>query len=326
MPIVGDRGATLILLLILCFVLVSIQEIRIVKANSTIYIRADGSVEGTDKIQRDGNVYTFTGNVDGALFVEKDNVVVDGIDYDLSGTSSRGIVISERNNVTIKNVNLLNGGYGIYLDDSSDCIISDNDVVNCDWGIYLKFSNCNIVARNSVKDSTWGIDIYDSYHNNIADNNVTHNRIGLQIDRSSENVLRNNRIYNNEENFDFFWNLHSTFINDVDASNTIEGKPIIYWINQHDKTVPSNAGYVALVNCTNITVQGLTLANNGEGVLLAYTKDSTISNNNLAHNSRGVGLVYSSKNNIIGNTITESSTGIQLRIHKQQYRPKQREI
>jgi hypothetical protein len=49
----------------------------------TIYIRADGSVEGTDKIQRDGDVYTFTDNIFGSIIVERDNVVVDGAGYSL---------------------------------------------------------------------------------------------------------------------------------------------------------------------------------------------------------------------------------------------------
>jgi len=58
--LVGDKGATLVLLLILCSVLVALPNIGVVKASGTIYIRADGSVEGTDKIQQDGNLYTFT--------------------------------------------------------------------------------------------------------------------------------------------------------------------------------------------------------------------------------------------------------------------------
>ena len=42
-------------------------EIAIVKADVVIYIRADGSVEGTDKIQREGTVYTFTGDIKGSI-------------------------------------------------------------------------------------------------------------------------------------------------------------------------------------------------------------------------------------------------------------------
>ena len=83
--LVGDRGASLFLLLILCSILVTLPNIGMVEASGTIYIRADGNVEGTDKIQRDGNVYTFTDNIYEPLVVEKDNIVVDGAGYSIEG-------------------------------------------------------------------------------------------------------------------------------------------------------------------------------------------------------------------------------------------------
>jgi hypothetical protein len=54
---------TFILILLLSSLLVGISNVESVKASETIYIRADGSVEGTDKIQRDGNVYTFIDDI-----------------------------------------------------------------------------------------------------------------------------------------------------------------------------------------------------------------------------------------------------------------------
>ena len=125
MPIVGDRGAAIILLLILFFAVVSISEIGIVKAESTIYIRADGSVEGTDKIQRDGDIYTLTGDIGVAIWsygitVERDNIMIDGAAFLLKGHGQfhfvdifysgypiiNGITPDGRNNVTIKNLQM----------------------------------------------------------------------------------------------------------------------------------------------------------------------------------------------------------------------------
>ncbi len=85
MPIVGERRAALILLLLLVLLLGFIPEIGIVKAESTIYIRANGNVEGTDNIEREGDVYTFTDSINGSIVVERDNVVVDGAVYSLRG-------------------------------------------------------------------------------------------------------------------------------------------------------------------------------------------------------------------------------------------------
>jgi hypothetical protein len=82
---VGDKRATLILILILCSLMVALPNIGTVKAEGTIYIRADGTVEGTDKIQQDGNLYTFTGDIFSAIVVDKDDIVIDGMGYTLQG-------------------------------------------------------------------------------------------------------------------------------------------------------------------------------------------------------------------------------------------------
>ena len=33
-----------------------------------------------------------------------------------------------------------------------------------------------------------------------------------------------------------------TPIQDIDSSNLVDGKPTYYWINQHNKAVPTDAG------------------------------------------------------------------------------------
>jgi len=99
----------------------------------------------------------------------------------------------------------------------------------------------------------------------------------------------------------------------VDATNTVDGKPICYWTNDADRSVPVNAGYVALVKCTQITVKDLDLSNNKESILLAYTTNSTITENNIEDNIVGIMLRYSSDNIICGNNITDNNFGIFLR-------------
>ncbi len=76
------RGKSIVwVLLVLSLVLVSFPKIEEVKAQDVIYIREDGIVEGTDKIQREENIYTFTGNINGEIVVEKNDIVVDGAGY-----------------------------------------------------------------------------------------------------------------------------------------------------------------------------------------------------------------------------------------------------
>lgn len=79
-------GSKFVLALGLVFVLLGVLGIAIkverVEASGTIYIRANGLVEGTDNIISADNVtYTFTGNINDSIVVEKDNIVVDGASY-----------------------------------------------------------------------------------------------------------------------------------------------------------------------------------------------------------------------------------------------------
>ncbi len=309
----GEQKRTVVLLLILCFVLVIFPPIGMVNAESTIYIRADGSIEGTDKIQRQGNVYTFSDNINGSIFVEKDSIVVDGAGYTLQGANGRGIVLEDRINVTLKNVKLeMEGGYGIYLVNASNCKVSDNTVTGDADSIYLWDSFNNIIEGNIITNASYGIKIYRSYNNTITGNIIKDSSRGIELHDCFNNMLRNNQMNNNSRNFSVRLYPSYRYDNDVDSSNTINGAPIYYWVNQQDKTVPLDAGYVALVNCTRTTVQNLDLSSNKEGILLVYTTNSSIKNNNLISSGGGIALIHSSNNSIIKNDVQNCSTGIQL--------------
>jgi len=63
-------------------------------------------------------------------------------------------------------------------------------------------------------------------------------------------------------------------------------------------------GYLGFVNCDNVTVQGLKLVNNWQGLMLAFTNDSKITGNKIANNQYGIDLVSSSNNTLSGNNVT----------------------
>lgn len=94
----------------------------------------------------------------------------------------------------------------------------------------------------------------------------------------------------------------------LDGSNMVNGKPIIYWIGRRDETVPSDAGYVLLSNCTNITVKNL----NSSGVTLVSTVNSRITGNMLSSGDYGIQLVNSSNNTVTGNLVVNNRFGLSL--------------
>jgi len=248
--------------------------------------------------------------------------------------SDEGFLLNYVSNVTIKNTNIknfgaavslyktsdsrvsrnnINASYGIILDESSNNTVSDNNITaSHHYGISLWGSQNNEISKNSVTATirtgnrptfirTGILLAYSSNNNSLIMNNVTHCENGIQLWDSSDNVLRNNIMADNEYNF----LVEDGFMNDVDTSNTIDGKPIYYLINKQDLTIPSEAEFVALINCTRMTVQGLAFSShNKPGMLLAWTANSTITKNNITRPGNGIKLHQCSNNSIFENNIT----------------------
>ena len=143
-------------------------------------------------------------------------------------------------------------------------------------------------------------------HCNISNNIATNNDYGIHLVSSSNNKLSANVIHDNKYNFGVSGNDLQYFVHDIDTSNTVNGKPIYYWVNENDREVPDGAGYVAVVNSNNITVKDLSLTNNGQGVLFAYTADSNVENINTLSNYIGIYLHYSINNNVTSNSVNSN--------------------
>jgi parallel beta-helix repeat protein len=139
----------MILALILAGMFDLVFRVQRVEASGTIYIRADGNVEGTTRISTvDNIIYTFTGDINDSIVVERDNIVVDGAGYTLQGTGNyTGISLFERSNVTIKNAKITSFRHGIMLNMSSSNTIYGNTVAANNWhGIWIHESSNNTVV------------------------------------------------------------------------------------------------------------------------------------------------------------------------------------
>ena len=322
----SERAA---LLLVLVF-LAAIRTMPIVPSSFAVeppgfvIIREDGSVEGTDKIQRVGDVYTLRGdiNVDSAEWVHsgiqvlKDNIVIDGARFCLfaSGLSGNGIDLSDRNNVEIKNLRISGFLIGVLLNNASNNRIHANEITGYSGGgpygvptgIWLSLSSNNRITSNKVTaNNEYGISVHAASANNFLQGNVvTENGVGIVIDYCPNNTLRNNQMTGNELNFKLGYNSFEQFMQDIDTSNTVEGKPVYYWLYEHNKTVPSNAGFVALGNCTNIVVKDLQISNSYDSITLINTNDSVLAGNSINKCATGIFLKYCRNVNVTGNTIT----------------------
>ncbi|MGB7532338.1 MAG: NosD domain-containing protein [Halobacteriota archaeon] len=180
------------------------------------------------------------------------------------------------------------GGEGICFYNSTDSIIEDNSILDNPNMFGIRFIQCS--------------------NNNVSNNSVLNNTYGIYLEFSNNHTLKNNRMSGNSYNFGTIGYEHSHFIHKIDTSNTVKGKPAYYWMNEHNKQVPSDAGFVGIVNSTNITVRDLTLTNNYEGVLLAFSNNSRIENVTTSDNYYGIWLSSSSRNTLIDNTANSKNT------------------
>jgi parallel beta-helix repeat protein len=179
-----NKGGALVLLLILCFATVSISQIRAVEAEDTIYINSDGSVDGTELIQRNDDIYIFLSDISGNIVVSRDFITIDGSGYSLKGSgdsSQRGISLTFRKNVTVTNLVIVDWFTGIYCKPgagtATNITILNNYIHDCDIGIEFFGTNDNLVMYNTFKNNS--IDIALNYV--LGENRITHNNLGSYI-------------------------------------------------------------------------------------------------------------------------------------------------
>jgi len=260
-----------VILSLLSTVLIGLTiNIRRVEAIETIYIRADGSIEGTADIFTEDNIsYTLIAAINEPIVVERSNIIIDGEEHTVSGArTGTGFTLTNISNVTIRNINIEDFTYGICLDESLNNYISGNNIANNNYGIaFWRWANHNMIAENNITASVeCGIRLDQSSHNIISENNVTaNNDAGIALHTFSEN-------------------------------NTIFGNII---------TANNDAGIHLYASSHNNTISGNNVANNNWGILIWDSDNNTISGNNVtANNDGGIHLLGSNNNTVAGNNLT----------------------
>lgn len=148
---------------------------------------------------------------------------------------------------------------------------------------------------------------------NVQSVTVANHKTGIFIWDSSGDVLRNNRMVNNKHNLEVWGLTLSQFLHDIDDSNLVDGRKVYYWVNETDKIVPTDAGYVAIVNSANVTIKDVYLTRNYSGILLAHSNNCLVLNTTCSSNSEGILLVLSNYNTIVNNTFDSNDwNGISL--------------
>jgi len=170
----------------------------------------------------------------------------------------------------------------------------------------------NIIIDGSGTGTVIRVD--DPSYINIANFTVQNGEYGIFLNTSFPNTLRNNTINNNTYNFgvrtESIYDMR--YHHDVDTSNTVDGKPVYWWVDQQNRQIPPDAGYVAVVDSKNITVRDLNLTKNVQGVLFSNTTDSMIRNVTVSNNEYGIVLHNSHNNAIFHNNLVNNTNQVAL--------------
>ena len=206
-------------------------------------------------------------------------------------TSEDGVIISSPN-VTLQGFTITNAR-------SDDKLIWDQS------GIKIYSSNATITDNRFVSNRI-GINTYTpTYNLTISENEFIDDGILLANYFNSEE-------YSGVTEADFLHNI---------TNNTVNGRPLYYYKHMSNFTVPTDAGLVILVNCTNVTIKDLYMSHNDFSIILAYcsncivenvtvsdtdgeilfehSENNTFQNNIISHTLKGICLETESKNNII---------------------------
>ena len=219
---------------------------------------------------------------------------------------------------------------GIYVV-AEYCNISNNKCTNNNNGIYLSkrygrsYNNCilNNICTNNTKCGIW---LAGPVGNNVSNNTCSNNEVGI-LAWGDNNSISNNKCSNNvyagihisssnnklKGNVMVDNGIFSSFRNEIDTSNTVNGKPVYYWVNVNGGKIPEGAGQVILVNCSNVTVENQYLNNAYIGIEIVLSSNITVKNNTCSSNSRfGILLIWSSNNSIANNICSNNKVGINL--------------
>jgi len=286
-----------VLVFIFSSTLISVGRVRVLEASGlTIYIREDGSVDPqTAPISRLDNLYAFTDDIDGNLVIERDNIAIDGENHTLRGSRPEvGVDVTMRSNVTLQHIVFRNFSIAIHL----------------------RFSPNGCILNNTFIDGGGIVLFYDSNNTVVTENVLINCSMGIALTECSNNRLRNNQIVNNFYAFGASGVTIDHNIHDIDTSNTVDGKPIYYLINQSNLDINPNTfpnmGYLGIVNSTNVVVSNLTIQRQGLGLQVAYTRNSKVENVSIFDTDECIDLFGSSNNTIVRNNLTNCMFGLGL--------------
>lgn len=230
---------------------------------TTIQSAIDDASDG-DTVFVYGGIYLENIRVKKAISLigeDKNTTIIDG--------NQEGCTINlASENVIIKKFTILGGGFD--TDDFTNFFRA---------GIRITGSN-NTICNNIFRKNCLGISGVRVTNLTIKDNSFMEDGVGFT---SYENDGRP------ELKIKYF--LHNI------ENNTVNGKPLYYFVNEKDKLIDNwEIGQLLLVNCTNFEIKNISISKTDWGLVFAFCNKCLTKNCNFSNNSLAIWILESNNN------------------------------
>ena len=279
-------------------------RVQRVEASETIYIRSDGLVYPSNApIDRDGNIYTLTDDINNSIVVQKNDTVIDGAGlytvHGLGDFDSIGMNLTGRSNVTIRNVKEIKEfGYGVLLNMSSNIFIFGSVLsANNRGGIYLsQVSNSTIYGNNMTANMNYDVKLSQSSDNELYGNSLR--RILLEYSSNNNSVYGNDILVSGQEGIGLGWSANNNVIFGNNIRGGLYGVHVFYASSQKilgNNITETNYGIYVDSSSSNVISRN-TVKNTTCGIFLHSCSENTIFHNNFLDNERSAFVLDSHLN------------------------------
>ncbi|WP_026582975.1 right-handed parallel beta-helix repeat-containing protein [Bacillus sp. J33] len=275
------------------------EEVSVIKVKPGKY-EGNFSVGKTVHIKGEKGTVIKGPNRGNVMTIEADDVIVEGLIIEGSGSQNAGIYIKgdrsyihgnafnnvfhgiyasdsyghrlENNMISSFDSSKSHKGYGIYLVESPNTAVKGNYFYDTQDGVYVSYSDFCEVSRNSMWKARYGVHTMDSRNVLIANNQVTESINGLMIMQSYEIFIMENYFYLNTKIDGAGMFIYDTFDSKI-SSNIVKG----------------NYRGIVLENAQRNRIEFNTLLENDTGLEIGInSNDNTIFFNNYYRNTRQI--------------------------------------
>jgi len=262
-------------------------------------------------------------------------------DMDISGLvmleANQGLTMGYCNEMDIHdNIITADGSACVYMYECDDNLIEDNEITmgrwsyERSWELAMESCDYNSIKNNRIfSKSRGGITVSDSIENAFIGNDLTlYSSISLS-ECSNTSVSENEAFWGlylykckntYARNNSFLQNGIDVFIDDepidhwnqvdIDDSNTVAGKPIRIFSGKNGGSIPKDTGQAVLIECSEVSVEGLDIFYSSIGVLLFNCSNIQVQNCSMTECDYPTSIyVFRSNDCTIYNNTIESGSG-----------------